>query len=215
LRPTRPTAVLLAFAAIPLAVAVGSMAACSSMGGADLEFADWLLPVPEGTPIKEYAPVAVEERDPDAVRLVEDLVIGGDPYDEQTLFYGAGAIVASPAGDIFVIDRGNNRIQMFGPDGAYERTLGKAGQGPGEFAGLYNMIISEGRLVVYDSRNRRYSYWTLDGEHIGDHVPTQQASPQSMEALADGSFVSMFTERDEDRTGRRVAGFSSFRRSSG
>jgi hypothetical protein len=29
------------------------MAACSSMGGADLEFADWLLPVPEGTPIKE------------------------------------------------------------------------------------------------------------------------------------------------------------------
>jgi hypothetical protein len=198
------TAVSLSFATIALAATIPLTFACGSMGGADLEFADWLLPVPEGTPVKEYAPVAVEERDPDAVRLVEDLVIGGDPYDEQTLFYGAGAIVASPAGDIFVIDRGNNRIQMFGPDGAYKKTLGKQGQGPGEFAGLSYMIISEGRLVVYDTRNRRYSYWTLDGDHIADHVPTQQASLLSMTALADGSFVSMFTERDEDRTGRRV-----------
>jgi hypothetical protein len=44
----------------------------------ELEFADWMLPVPDGTPVLEYAPVPPEERDPNAVQLIEDLVIGRD-----------------------------------------------------------------------------------------------------------------------------------------
>ncbi len=63
---------------------------CSALAGCndqpELRFADWVFPVPEGVPIKEYAPVPWESRTEIAFELVEDLVIGGDPNDANTAF---------------------------------------------------------------------------------------------------------------------------------
>jgi hypothetical protein len=73
------------FGAAVLIAALASAVGCTNAPAPELEFADWVLPVPEGTPIVEYARVPEQERDPDAVRLVEDLVIGGDPADPNTL----------------------------------------------------------------------------------------------------------------------------------
>ena len=63
-----------------------------------------------------------------------DLVIGEDLDNPEAILYQPTRIVAAPNGNIFVGDRGSNQIKMFGPDGAYLKSLGKEGQGPGEFA---------------------------------------------------------------------------------
>jgi len=188
--------------AAPLMFAALAIGACG--GEPELEFADWLLPVPEGTPVKEYGPIPLDERDENAVQLIDDLVIGGDSSDPDTIFYQPTGVVASADGNIFVGDYGNNHIRMFDRDGKYLKTLGKEGQGPGEFASLAGITIAGDKLVVNDPLNRRFSVWTLDGEHVADHAPTSRVSATSMQGLSDGSIVSMFTERTPEGDASRV-----------
>ena len=64
---------------VAAAVLCCTFAATACAAEPPLDFPDWILPVPDGTPIREYAPVPREERDADAIMLVEDLVIGGEP----------------------------------------------------------------------------------------------------------------------------------------
>jgi len=186
---------------ILLAAAVTSVA-CSS--GPDLVFADWLLPVPEGTPIMEYAPVPLEEREAGTIELIDDLVIGTDLSNPAAVLYEPRAVMAAPSGSIFVADAGTVDIKMFDADGNYVKTLGKEGQGPGEFGFISDVAIAGDTLVVEDSRNARFSIWTLDGEHVADHAPSERRSITYMSGLADGTLAGYFTERDEDRSGRRV-----------
>ncbi len=183
-------------------LAVSALVSCSSEP--ELVFADWTFPVPEGTPIKEYPPFPLEGRDGSAVQLVDDLVIGTDLTDEAAILYEPRSVVASEVGNIFVADGGAQDIKMFGPNGQYLKTLGKEGQGPGEFASISSLTIAGDVLVVNDTRNRRFSVWTLEGEHVADHAPEERRSATSMQGLADGTLVSYFTERAEDRSGERI-----------
>lgn len=154
----------------PLAVAIGLCAlAAGCSAGPELEFADWIFPIPEGTPIREYAPVPLEDRAENTVELVEDLVIGGDTSDPNATFYRPTSVVASDEGNIYVVDSGNNRVQMFGPDGAFIATIGGEGQGPGELSRPRSAAIVNDQLIVQDSGNQRFSVWTLDGEHVADY----------------------------------------------
>ncbi|MGD8328017.1 MAG: 6-bladed beta-propeller [Acidobacteriota bacterium] len=190
-----------------LALTTVLLASCCLTGctsGPDLMFADWLIPVPEGTPVKEYGPVPVDERDPGAIELVDDLVIGTDLSNPAAVLFEPRAVVAAPDGTIFVADGGTSDIKMFDADGAYMKTLGQEGQGPGEFAFITAMTLAGDMLVVNDSRNRRFSVWTLDGKHVADYAPTERRSLVFMQGLADGTVTGYFTERDEDRNGTRV-----------
>lgn len=187
--------------AVVLAVLAIVLGACSE----PLEFADWRLPIPDDTPIKEYAPAPLEERDPGAVRLTDDLVIGGDSSDPNALFYRPSSVVAAEDGTIYVADSGNKRIQVFGPDGEHLRSMGREGQGPGEFRSLRQITIAGDFLVVYDSTMRRMSVWTLDGEYVDDHLLASRNFLIAAQGLADGSFVSNFTDMTSGQSSVTVA----------
>ena len=76
-------------------------------------------------------------------------------------------------GFIFVADSGNNRIQIFNPDGTFLRAFGRWGQSDGEFKvetwilfclALFNMdsqglegiaVNSKGNILVADRENHR------------------------------------------------------------
>jgi len=78
--------------------------------------------------------------------LEEDLRIGkeGDP---QTQFYRVRDIAADPQGIIYVDDMSNARIQVFDPSGAYLQTIGRSGQGPGEFEMPTSSASAPGRGI--------------------------------------------------------------------
>ena len=63
------------------------------------------------------------------VRTIGDV----DTADENVAFYMPSAIAVDGAGDLYILDTGNHRIQKFGPDGKFLASLGRQGQGPGEF----------------------------------------------------------------------------------
>lgn len=79
-------------------------------------------------------------RNPEAPRhgsfafdLVEDLAIG-EEKDERYFFPGWVSIDIDEAGTIYACDSGNRRVQVFDKSGGFVRTLGRQGQGPGEYS---------------------------------------------------------------------------------
>jgi hypothetical protein len=67
-----------------------------------------------------------------AFDLVEDLTIGSES-DEAYFFPGRVELSVDGQGRFFVSDTRNRRVQVYDRNGAYVRTLGRPGQGPGEF----------------------------------------------------------------------------------
>ncbi len=74
--------------------------------------------------------------------LETELVLGSDESDENTLFHEARSLEVDPAGNMYVLDSGNYRIQKFDPQGNHLLTIGQEGQGPGEFEDLPAVFIS-------------------------------------------------------------------------
>jgi hypothetical protein len=86
------------------------------------------------------------------VRKIGDV----DTEDEHVAFNYPTDVVVDKDGAIYVLDAGNTRIQKFGPDGKYLATLGRKGQGPGEFILPDSLDIDrDGNLVVGDSAQSR------------------------------------------------------------
>ena len=167
-----------------------------------LEFADWTIPVPEGTRIIEYAPVRIEGRT-ERVDLVEDLVIGRAD-DPNEVFYQATNVAVGSDGAIYVADSGNFRVQKFSSEGEFLRTFGAEGQGPGEFRSVDALVVIGERLLVADRRNRRLSVWMVDGRHIEDH-PLAARLMSFLAPTPSGDAFAMLTAIGEYRSQSWVA----------
>ena len=165
---------------------------CVACGGDELQFADWVQIVPpEGTPIHEYAPVSLEEREGRRIEVIEDLVIGDEVSNPEEVFYRSTWVAVGDDGAIYVLDAGNHRIQVFDAEGGYLRTMGQEGQGPGEFTSPSNMVVGGGHVILR-AESRRLSVWTLDGEHVRD---TQQTRLFSGFAGTDDGYVASYRVR--------------------
>jgi len=83
--------------------------------------------------------------------LEEDLSIGKED-DENFLFYKIADIQVDKDGNIYVVDFGNNRIQQFDFKGNYLQTIGREGEGPGEFLGPVRILFDKktGNIYVRD-----------------------------------------------------------------
>jgi len=87
-----------------------------------------------------------------AFELAEDLAIG-DEKDETYFFPRRGLVNVDDEGTIYFSDFGNRRIQVYDQFGKYIRTLGRRGQGPGEYNFPGDILIDEvGNPQVRDSR---------------------------------------------------------------
>jgi len=82
--------------------------------------------------------------------LEQDLSIG-NVEDESYLFYRAYGIGMDSQGNIYVMDTGNFRIQKFNSSGEYLQTIGKEGQGPGEFNRMQSFYIDEENNIYVSS----------------------------------------------------------------
>ncbi|MGH7581955.1 MAG: hypothetical protein ACREL5_01865, partial [Gemmatimonadales bacterium] len=84
---------------------------------------------------------------------------------------GSTALLAEPYslavdrnGEIFEADWKVDGIQVFAADGRYLRTLGRKGNGPGEFQVPIEVAIRGDTLAAYASNQNRVSLWRTSGK---------------------------------------------------
>ncbi|MFO7733865.1 MAG: 6-bladed beta-propeller [Candidatus Aminicenantes bacterium] len=96
-----------------------------------------------------------------AFDLVEDLVIG-EEKDERYFLPGWVMIDVDEAGTIYACDSGNRRVQVFDKSGDFVRTLGRQGQGPGEYS-FPSAIILDDAGDAYINTGRSLVVFGRDG----------------------------------------------------
>ena len=92
------------------------------------------------------------------------LQIGSVKGNTDGLFYGPTGTAVALDGKIYIVDSGNNRIQIFSSEGQFIKTFGTKGTGDGQFRSPYGIAIEkDGRLFVTDSRNGRVQVFDSHG----------------------------------------------------
>ena len=100
--------------------------------------------------------------------LEEDLSIGRED-DENYLFYRATDVAVDEQDNIYVLEYRNCRIQKFDRNGNYLQTIGKKGQGPGEFERPLQLLLDKtGKIYVKDGR--KIKIFDREGNYLRDFL---------------------------------------------
>jgi len=126
----------------------------------------------ENTPIQKAEDVAVisnPKTPAHQMRIVfkEELSIGEVEGDENYMFGSGIFFNTDDAGNFYVADSDNHRIQKYDPEGTYLLTIGREGQGPGEFRSFsLPRFDKDNHLYITDGSNRRISFFDKDGQYL-------------------------------------------------
>jgi DNA-binding beta-propeller fold protein YncE len=81
--------------------------------------------------------------------------------------HGAGAAAFDAAGNLYVADPGNFRIQKFGPDLRFLTAWGSKGEGEGQFLGLTDLAIDDqGNVFALDALRSTVQVFDANGEFL-------------------------------------------------
>lgn len=90
---------------------------------------------------------------------------GGD--DENLWFSTIRGVGLLSDGSVAVIDRSSEEVRVFGVDGRHLASMGRSGEGPGEFRSAWFLWVLPGdTLWVGDYRPWRYNVFTRDGQFV-------------------------------------------------
>ena len=142
----------------------------------------------------------------DVLFLQEELSIGKAEGKEEYLFYDIRSPVANldvdAQNNIYILDIKATQVKVFDKDGHFLRTIGRIGQGPGDFEGGWKLFISSGNeLIVEGLISRKLDYFNLDGMYI-KRISIAQAgiSDVNMDSVGNIYGVSNIQDKNNPRT---------------
>jgi hypothetical protein len=91
------------------------------------------------------------------------LTLNQDPARPESFLNQPTSFTMDQRGFFFVDDTWNNRIAVFDSTGHYVKSIGKAGNGPGEFRLAHLQDLRGDVLILYDSLRRRTTRYRTDG----------------------------------------------------
>ena len=124
------------------------------------------------------------------IRLIPELTIDDKSFPEDVFFESPVDICFDSKNNIYVCDYKANNIKVLDSSGKFTKTIGRQGQGPGEFEMPFQVAISKDRLVVWELSNRRISILNPEGEFIKSvQIARNEGWPRKIRALPHGDFV--------------------------
>ena len=134
--------------------------------------------------------------------FTEVYTVGTLEEPEEELFGRYQTVALAGDGTLYVGDKDVDEVRVFDVNGQFVGTIGRKGQGPGEFERLSTIALSaEGdSLYVFDRGPRRVSVFSTDQFELARDFVVEGLSPSvKMYPLASGRFmfVGYGTEGDE------------------
>jgi DNA-binding beta-propeller fold protein YncE/tetratricopeptide (TPR) repeat protein len=124
---------------------------------------------------------------------------GSDP----ALLKNPRGLTVDGAGNFWVADTGNDRLQKFSSQGSLLHVIGKSGSGEGEFRSPSGVAISsKGTIYVVDTGNKRVQVFSAKGMFLGTFGKGGKHRGQFSEPVSlalDGSEFVYVVDRGNDR----------------
>ncbi len=139
--------------------------------------------------------------------------IGGDSDEEGEFFGVIGDLTLDAEGSVYLLDRQLSEIKVFDAEGMYLRTIGREGEGPGEFRRPSSvLVLPDGNVGVVQPRPGAIVMLTPMGDPVGNYPIASEQDGFRMVNDAryrGGSLVMLATEMQRtdtsfDRTSRLV-----------
>jgi len=128
------------------------------------------------------------------LEIEEEFAIGNDE-DPNYQFYRVAGIALDSHSNLYVLDSGNNRVQKFGDEGNYLMTIGREGQGPGEFTRISSVFIDD-EDSAYISDQRRIQIFNSAGEY--QESITFDNGINEFFIDVDGNIITLIIQNDEE-----------------
>ncbi|TFG65438.1 MAG: hypothetical protein E4H28_04195 [Gemmatimonadales bacterium] len=121
----------------------------------------------------------------------EVLLIGEAAGDADYQFGQIAGVGVTSDGRILVLDQQAQRVQVYGPDGVFQRSIGRPGNGPGEFGPAANaLLVGRGdTVIVPDLANQRINITPIDGEPASFPIQMEQGIPMRYDLMESGDIV--------------------------
>ena len=98
-----------------------------------------------------------------SIQLEKELTLGESPGGQTALFQSIRSFRVDDLGNIYVLDSRAPKLIKFDSRGTVLFSIGRKGQGPGEFMAPTMMELGkQNSILVYDIGNRRLSYFSAD-----------------------------------------------------
>jgi hypothetical protein len=107
---------------------------------------------------------------PTTIHPTEAWRLGGDSDDEDEFFGVLVDMLEDPEGNVYLLDQVLCEIKIFSHDGEFLRSIGREGEGPGEFRNARDFVqMPDGTLAVLELAPGRVVQLTPDGVPAGEH----------------------------------------------
>ena len=108
--------------------------------------------------------------EPEAWRLSSPtLDIGVAEGDERLELSGASSSIRLEDGRVVIANSGTSELRVFDRQGQFQKTVGRRGEGPGEFTGaLHAARLTDTSFAVFDQGNQRLSVFDTAGRVLGE-----------------------------------------------
>ncbi|KPK93239.1 hypothetical protein AMJ80_06060 [bacterium SM23_31] len=127
------------------------------------------------------------------IQRIGDVDSLGDNYH----FFRPTDVVVDEEENIYVLDYGDCRIQKYDSKGKHLATIGRRGQGPGDFLSPRCMnIAGDSNIYILDSGNRKVQIFNPSGKYEG-YIGMQDKFPHHLRLLFTGEFVFNFETPDD------------------
>lgn len=104
---------------------------------------------------------------PSQMRIEKELRIGKSSGRDEYMFGDARGVAVDDFGKIFVLDSKRTLIRVFDRNGAYLKTIGRKGQGPGELQTPQHIFTTwKNEIMIEDHSPRQFVFYSWDGEFL-------------------------------------------------
>ncbi len=139
----------------------------------------------------------------------EELTIGVAEGDENYLFEKNIQPTADEKGCIYIVNWDRKRIQKYDANGKYLFTMGRPGQGPGEFQNIWvPRFDGKGRIYATDIAAKRVVFFDKENGRYQDQIKTGGQQMGTVFLLPNGAYFS--STMTENQTGNDTTVYGIF-----